>query len=548
MTKKIFHSTFFTSILAVIACLLLIMGILYGFFESRIENELAGEADYVAYAIKDDYQTFFENFSSGKNRITLIAEDGSVLADTQKDPADMDNHSDRKEFSDAKEYGNGTDVRYSKTMTEKTIYYAKKLENGNVLRISTTQYTIFSVIMGLLQPLIFVILIVLIIAFLLSRAAARAILKPLNDFDPDHPENFESYEELSPFLRKISSQRKTIEKQVEQAKQKQNEFKLITENMSEGFLVIDKNAAVLSENHAALELFDIETAPKTVFEMNRTEDFLKTIKTVLSGKCVKNIMQHAGKTYSLIANPVQNGKSIIGAVIIIIDITESAKQETMRKEFTANVSHELKTPLTSISGFAELMKNGGMDEKTVKDFANSIYSETQRLITLVGDIINLSCLDEGEGKFDKKAVDLKGIAENTVSRLKPFATQKNVTLKSNLEKAEIIGSEKILEEMIYNLVDNAIKYNRPGGTAEIEIKNNSNGKIQLTVRDTGIGIPNEDKDRIFERFYTVDKSRSKSEGGTGLGLSIVKHGVILHNAEISLKSRVDEGTEITIIF
>lgn len=547
MTKKIFRSAFFTSILAVISCLLLIMGVLYGFFEGRIDKELEGEADYVAYAIKDDYQKFFENFSSGENRITLIAKDGTVLADTQKKPSEMDNHSDRKEFSEAEEYGSGTSVRYSETMTEKTIYYAKKLENGNVLRVSTTQYTIFSVIMGLLQPLIFVILIVLVIAFLLSRMAAKSILKPLNEFDPDHPETFEGYEELSPFLRKISSQRRTIERQVEQAKQKQNEFRLITENMHEGFLVIDKNASVLSENHAALELFDLETAPKTVFEMNRTEGFLKTIETALSGKRAENLMSHTGRTYSLIANPVQNGKNTIGAVIIIIDITESEKQETMRREFTANVSHELKTPLTSISGFAELMKNGGMDEATVKDFSNSIYSEAQRLIALVGDIINLSCLDEGEGKFDKKAVDLKEIAENTVSRLKPFAAQKQVTLKSNLEKAEIIGSAKILGEMIYNLADNAIKYNHPGGTAEIEVKNDG-GKVRLTVCDNGIGIPDEDKDRIFERFYTVDKSRSKSEGGTGLGLSIVKHGAMLHNAEISLKSRIGEGTEITITF
>lgn len=547
MTKKIFRSAFFTSILAVISCLLLIMGVLYGFFEGRIEKELAGEADYVAYAIKDDYQKFFENFSSGENRITLIAKDGTVLADTQKKPSEMDNHSDRKEFSEAEEYGSGTSVRYSETMTEKTIYYAKKLENGDILRVSTTQYTIFSVIMGLLQPLIFVILIVLVIAFLLSRAAAKSILKPLNEFDPDHPEKFEGYEELSPFLRKISSQRRTIEKQVEQAKQKQNEFRLITENMHEGFLVIDKNAAVLSENNAALELFDLETAPKTVFEMNRTEGFLNTIATALSGKRAENQMSHAGRTYSLIANPVQNGKNTIGAVIIIIDITESEKQEAMRREFTANVSHELKTPLTSISGFAELMKNGGMDEATVKDFSNSIYSEAQRLIALVGDIINLSCLDEGEGKFDKNAVDLKEIAENTVSRLKPFAAQKQVTLKCRLEKAEIIGSAKILGEMIYNLTDNAIKYNRPGGTAEIEVVNDG-GKVRLTVRDNGIGIPDEDKDRIFERFYTVDKSRSKSEGGTGLGLSIVKHGAMLHNAEISLKSRIGEGTEITITF
>lgn len=547
MTKKIFRSAFFTSILAVISCLLLIMGVLYGFFEGRIEKELEGEADYVAYAIKDDYRNFFENFSSGENRITLISEDGTVLADTQKKPSEMNNHSDRKEFSEAKQYGSGTSVRYSETMTEKTIYYAKELENGNVLRVSTKQYTIFSVIMGLLQPLIFVILIVLIIAFLLSRAAAKSILKPLNEFDPDRPEAFEGYDELSPFLRKISSQRRTIEKQVEQAKQKQNEFRLITENMHEGFLVIDKNASVLSENHAALELFDLETAPKTVFEMNRTEGFLKTIEAALSGQRAENVMLHAGRTYSLIANPVQSGKNTIGAVIIIIDITESKKQEAMRREFTANVSHELKTPLTSISGFAELMKNGGMDEATVKDFSNSIYSEAQRLIALVGDIINLSCLDEGEGKLDKETVDLKEIAENTVSRLKPFAAQKQVTLKCSLDKAEIIGSAKILEEMIYNLADNAIKYNRPGGTAEIEVKNNG-GRIQLTVRDSGIGIPDEDKDRIFERFYTVDKSRSKSEGGTGLGLSIVKHGAMLHNAEISLKSRIGEGTEITITF
>lgn len=547
MTKKIFRSAFFTSLIAVFACLILIMGVLYGFFEGRLEKELEDEANYIEYAIKDDYREFFEDFSSNKSRITLIDKDGAVLADTKKSPSDMDNHFDRKEFQEAKLYGSGGSVRYSETMTEKTIYYAKRLDNGNILRISTMQYTVFSLIMGLLQPLIVIIIIVLIIAFLLSSAAAKAILKPLNDFDPNHPECFEGYEELSPFLRKISGQRRTIEKQMEQAEKKQNEFRLITENMHEGFVVIDKNADILSENTAALELFDMNTHPKTIFELSHKDGFLNVIKTALSGKRAESTMLHADRTYSIIANPVTDKDETIGAVIIILDITEKAEQETIRREFTANISHELKTPLTSISGFAEIMKNGDVPSETVKDFSSSIYSEAQRLITLVTDIINLSSLDESEGHIKKESIDLKKISDATVNRLKPFAEQRQIKLSSLGESATISGSEKIVEEMLYNLLDNAIKYNLPGGSAEIEVKN-TNNHASVTVRDTGIGIEESDKIRIFERFYTVDKSRSKSEGGTGLGLSIVKHGAMVHNAEINLKSQVGKGTEITITF
>lgn len=547
MTKKIFRSAFFTSLIAVISCLILILGVLYGVFEDRLQKELADEANYIEYAIKDDYHGFFEDFSSNKSRITLISEDGTVLADTKKSPEEMNNHSDRKEFKEAQLYGSGKSVRYSETMTEKTIYYAKKLDNGNVLRVSTTQYTAFSIIMGLLQPLIVVIIIVLIIAFLLSSAAAKAILKPLDDFDPDHPEFFDGYEELSPFLMKISGQRRTIEKQIEQAKKKQNEFRLITENMREGFVVIDKNADILSENTAALELFDMDSRPKTVYELSHKDRFLNVIKTALSGKRAESTMLHAGRTYSIIANPVTDKDETIGAVIIILDITEKAEQETIRREFTANVSHELKTPLTSISGFAEIMKNGDVPSETVKDFSSSIYSEAQRLIALVTDIINLSSLDENESHIKKESIDLKKISDVIVDRLKPFAEQKQIKLSSLGESAIILGSEKIIQEMLYNLLDNAIKYNLPGGSAEIEVKN-TNNHASVTVRDTGIGIEESDKIRIFERFYTVDKSRSKSEGGTGLGLSIVKHGAMVHNAEINLKSQVGKGTEITITF
>ena len=547
MTAKIFKSTFLTSVLVLIISLVLTMGILFSFFEGQIKKELQSEADYIEYAVTQHEEGFFKNFSSGEKRITLIGADGTVLEDTSANPAEMDNHADREEVKDALEKGSGTSVRYSKTLTEKTVYYARRMENGNVLRISTTQYTVMTVVLGLLQPLIYVLVLALILSFALSSRVSKSVIKPINEIDLDHPENSDAYEELTPLLHRILNQQKTIKKQLNEAKKHRDEFKLITENMSEGFLITDRDGRLLSCNSAALKLLDADENDGTVLSLNRTGDFRKTVHAALSGERAENTMTHGENTYNLIANPVFEGDKTIGAVIVIIDVTESRRRELIRREFTANVSHELKTPLTSISGFAELLSAGGVPEDTVTDFAKTIYTEAQRLISLVSDIIKISELDEKSVCYEKENVNITELSRDVARRLKMSADKKNVKIGISGEDISVYGVRKILDEMIFNLCDNAVKYNKEGGTVEIRVKK-EDGKTVLSVRDTGIGIAPSQQSRVFERFYRVDKSRSKAEGGTGLGLSIVKHGAMYHGAEIKLTSTSGEGTEVTVIF
>lgn len=547
MTSRIFRSVFFTSVLTLLASLVLVLGVLFGAFENQIEKELKSEAGYIAYTIENGDMDFFNRFSDSDKRVTLIDSNGEVIADTEADPGKMDNHSDREEVKEALKDGSGTKVRYSKTLTEKTVYYARKLSNGTVLRVSTTQYTIITIVLGLLQPLIFVLVIAMALSLFLSSRVSKRLVKPINSIDLDNPENCDTYDELSPLLHKIINQNRTIAGQIEKARQVQEEFRLITENMSEGFLVIDKSAKILSYNSAALKLLDAEKAEDNVLTLNRTSGFIDTVTTALDGRRAENAMLHGDRTYNLIANPVFNSGEVIGAVIVIIDVTETAKREAMRREFTANVSHELKTPLTSISGFAELMKAGGIPEETVVDFSTSIYTEAQRLITLVTDIIKISELDEKSDRHDWEKVNLYELSQDVIKRLKISAEKKNVSFTLNGGDAEVYGVRQILDEMVYNLCDNAIKYNREGGRVSVSVKDGDK-EATLSVSDTGIGIPQTQQSRIFERFYRVDKSRSKAEGSTGLGLSIVKHGAIYHNAEISVESEVGKGTKMTISF
>lgn len=536
-----------TAMLILAASIVLIFGVLYGFFENQIKAELEKEAQYVSYALKNGNMAFFDGFSSNE-RVTLVAPDGTVLADTFLETENMENHSDREEIRLAFENGTGTSVRYSDTLTEKTVYYALLLEDGNVLRISTTQYTVWAVLLGLSQPIAVIIILAFSLSFVLSSRTAKSIVEPINVLDLDSPENNDTYEELSPLLKKIALQKRTINSQLKEAGRRQEEFRLITENMREGFLVIDRDTNLLTYNSAALKLLGIAgPVSGSVLSLNRARGFREVIENTLRDGHSESELSLNGNVYSLIANAVFNEKKIIGAVIVILDITESAKREQLRREFTSNVSHELKTPLTSISGFAEIMRSGDTSAETVADFSSSIYDEAQRLIALVGDIIKISELDEGYVQFEKENVDLYELAEEIAKRLKPEADRKKVQLFVLGEKAEIFGVRKILDEMIYNLCDNAIKYNNENGLAEIIITK-TESKIRLTVRDTGIGIPKAHHNRIFERFYRVDKSHSKAIGGTGLGLSIVKHGAAYHNAEITLESDERNGTAINIEF
>lgn len=547
MNKKIFRGTVFTALLVLAASMVLIFGVLYGFFENQLKNELKKEAEYISYALKNEGEAFFDNFNS-EERVTLVAPDGTVLADTAADAETMENHSDREEIRQALKNGSGTSARYSDTLTEKVVYYALLLDDGNVLRVSARQYTVAAVLLSIAQPTAVVVIIAVVLSLLLSVKISESIVKPINALDLDNPENNDIYDELAPLLKKISAQKRTINFQLREAKQKQEEFRLITENMSEGFLVIDKNTAVLTYNSAAVKLLGItEPVGGSAFSLNRTKGFREVIEKALTDGHSESEMTIDERVYNLIANAVYDEGKIIGAVIVIPDVTESAKREQLRREFTSNVSHELKTPLTSISGFAEIMKSGGNSEETVVDFSASIYDEAQRLISLVSDIIKISELDEKSVQFEKEKVDLYGLSEEIAERLKSEADRKKVQISVIGERAEIFGVRKILDEMIYNLCDNAIKYNRENGLADIIITSDC-GKIFVTVRDTGIGIPKAHLPHIFERFYRVDKSHSKAIGGTGLGLSIVKHGAAYHGAEISLESEVGRGTEVCIKF
>lgn len=549
MFKKIFRSSLLTAMIVLLASIFLIMGILHGIFENQLEDQLQKETAFVATAIENEGISYFDNLSKDGDRVTLIDRDGTVLADSQVDVSKLENHGDREEVKQAETEGRGQSVRYSSTMTEKTVYYAQKLDNGQILRISADQFTIVTILLGISQPIAIVVIAAIVLSLILSTNVAKHIVEPINDLDLDEPMENTVYDELSPLLRKIAHQNSTIEEQLKEARQKQEEFRIITDNMSEGFIVIDNQMKILTYNAAALKLFGAEQkTPENILALSRSKPFRDAIYKSLDGEHSQAEMTTDERVYSIISNPVYDTEQeVIGAVIVVIDITEISRREQLRREFTSNVSHELKTPLTSISGFAEIMKSGGTDEATVVDFSRSIYDEAQRLISLVSDIIKLSELDDGTIEYEPETVDLYTLSLEIASRLSPQAQEKKIHFTVNGEKAEITGVKKILDEIIFNLCDNAVKYNRSGGDVKVSVKNSAD-TVTVTVSDTGIGIPTVQQDRVFERFYRVDKARSKSIGGTGLGLSIVKHGVMYHNAQISLESKENEGTTVVINF
>lgn len=548
MNKKIFLSSCLVAFTVLIISLAMSTGVLFNQFEKQVEQELKEESELIASVIEDAGVENIADYDFGSRRVTVIGKDGGVIFDSQADASKMENHADREEFKEAVLYGTGMSSRYSDTLTQKNIYYALKLSDGSVLRLSSPHSTIFAIISDLIGPICLIVLLALILSAILAIKLSESILKPINALDLDNPENNKTYDELAPLLTKINRQKLVIENQLHEAKQKQKEFKLITDNMREGLLVIDSNSDILTYNAAAEKLLDItDETSLAALKIYRSTQVIDAVDEALKGNNSEcQITQHS-RQYSLIANPVFRDGEIIGAVIVLLDITEKAQREQLRREFTANVSHELKTPLTSIYGFAELMKDGDMKKEDMEDFAKSIYDETKHLITLVGDIIKLSALDEKSRFYEKEKVDLYALACETAERLKVDAAKKHVTVNVEGEKAEYVGVRQILTDIIYNLCENAIKYNRENGSVDISVKENENN-IVLKVKDTGIGIPQEHQERVFERFYRVDKSHSKEIGGTGLGLSIVKHGVMYHGGEISMESEPGKGTEITVTF
>ena len=549
LTKKIFKSTMLVCALVLAVGLAAVMGILYNDFDGQMRKELSKEALYLAYGVEQQGVDYLRNIKDKNSRITYIDQDGTVLYDNKADAAEMENHSDRKEFQKAEKYGAGESARYSDTLSEKTIYYAKRLKNGTVLRVSGTQDSVFALVENLVFPLVLVLFLMLILSGIMASVISKRIVKPVNELDLEHPEENQIYEELSPLLSKIHRQNREIQNQLELAKQQQAEFSLITENMQEGLIVIDKYTMILSANSSAWSLFRVDKVSQgeSVYCLDRAEDFRHAIEQVLGGEHAELILKLNGSDIQLIANPVVRGKKTEGAVILLVNVTEKLERENLRREFSANVSHELKTPLTSISGFAEIMQDGLVKAEDIPKFAGRIYKESQRLLQLVEDVIQISQLDEEKTSYIWEPVDVYQVCKNAFESLKEKAQRMNVHLYICGDSMKMEAIRTLLEEAVYNVCDNAIKYNRNDGSVSVFLTQTAH-EIQIVVKDTGVGIPREDQDRVFERFYRVDKSHSKEIGGTGLGLSIVKHAVGTLKGSVTLRSEEGCGTEICMKF
>lgn len=549
MTKKIFKSIMFVCALVLAVGLAAVMGILYSNFDGQMRKELSKEATYLAYGVEQQGLDYLKNIKDKSARITYIDQDGTVLFDNEADVSEMKNHSDRTEFQKAEKYGAGESSRYSDTLSEKTIYYALRLKDGTVLRVSGTQDSVLALVENLIFPLCGLLCLMLILSGIMASAISKRIVKPINELDLESPEENQIYEELSPLLSKIHRQNREIQNQLELAKQQQEEFALITENMQEGLIVIDKYTMILSANSSAWNLFHMDRVcqGESVYCLDREEEFRHAIEQVLSGEHTELVLKLNGSDIQLIANPVIRDKKTEGAVVLLVNVTEKLERESLRREFSANVSHELKTPLTSISGFAEIMQGGLVKNEDIPKFAGRIYKESQRLLQLVEDVIQISQLDEEKTSYVWEPVDVYQVCKNAFESLKEKAKRLNVHLYICGERMKMEAVRTLLEEAVYNICDNAIKYNRNDGSVSVFLTQTAQ-EIQIVVKDTGVGIPKEDLDRVFERFYRVDKSHSKEIGGTGLGLSIVKHAVGALKGSVILRSEEGNGTEICMKF
>ena len=548
MTGKILRISYLVAISALLASALLFFGVMYRDYEDGAFARLRAEAAAISQGLDAVGSDYFDSFAPD-DRVTWIAASGTVLYDSAAPAQLLESHADREEIDHALQTGEAQTSRYSKTLLQRTFYYAKLLEDGTVLRVSCTQNSLPAMILMLLTPFLWVATLVLILCGVLSYRLARQITKPLNAINPDNPAPLPSYPELTPLFDKLREQNRTIGKQMNELQLRQREFTAITENMREGFLLVDCKMHVLSSNHSALEVLGRrELKPGCLlYDAECSQEIFDAVDTALSGSHAELLLTIDETSWQVLANPVVASGQVAGAVVLFMDVTEREQRERLRREFSANVSHELKTPLTSISGFAELMKEGLVPPEKIPEFSGDIYKESLRLIGLVNDIIQLSRLDENSTQFQRAPVDLYDLCAQSIEQLSPVAARQSVTLALTGEHAEIEGVEQLLKEMIYNLLDNAIKYNVPGGSVTASVRKSA-GRTILSVSDTGIGIPYAHQPRVFERFYRVDKSHSKEVGGTGLGLSIVRHAAQYHGARLELKSQPGKGTTITVTF
>lgn len=549
MTKRIFHSICAVAITVLLASLVLIMGVLYSYFTNVQMEQLGKQAVLAANGVESEGLAYLNSLADGECRVTWIDAEGNVLFDNKASNAEMENHLEREEIKEALANGSGESTRYSATMMERQLYSALRLADGTVLRVSDTQSTWWSLTLAMLQPILVVVALAVGFSLFLAYRLSRNIVQPLNRLNLDEPDTEGVYEELSPLLERIDSQQRQLRRQEAALERRKNEFESVTRNMTEGLVLLNEHGTILSINDSASRLLGISRycMGKDLLLFHNSFEMQELLRTAQSGRHTEMTIPLSEGSYQIHASPVISGQTVSGIALLILDITEKEKAEQMRREFTANVSHELKTPLQSISGCAELLSSGMVKAEDVPRFSGQIFSESKWMISLVEDIIRLSHLDEGAGDMQREETDLYELAAATVQKLKPVADAAHVTVVLSGGPARMSGIPQLLRDIVFNLCDNAIKYNRPGGSVSVRVETREK-QVWLSVRDTGIGIPAEQQERIFERFYRVDKSRSKAVGGTGLGLSIVKHAARLHQAEIALKSTLGKGTEITVVF
>ena len=548
MTKKIFQSILLVAGAVLLASLLIIMGFLYDYFGGVEENQLRDELSLAAAAVEDGGTDYLSQLTADRYRLTWIAADGSVLYDTRTDAESLENHASRAEVSQALTTGTGESTRYSSTLMEKTMYYAQRLADGTVLRISISRATVGMIAVGMIQPLLIVLIVALILSGLLARRLSRRIVDPLNSLDLEHPLDNDAYEELSPLLKRIHRQHVEIQTQLRELHERTDEFTQITGSMREGLVLLDEHGDILSINAAAQALFgaDAQCVGRDILTIERSHEISAAIQAAVADGHSEVRAERAGRVYQFDISRITSDGKFLGTVILAFDITEQEFAERNRREFTANVSHELKTPLQGIIGSAELIENGMVKPDDLPRFVGHIHAEAARLVTLIDDIIRLSQLDEGDA-MPTEPVDLLAVSQEAAENLQDAAAARGVTVSVTGQSAVIPGVRRLIYEIVYNLCDNAIKYNRDGGRVDVTVAADADGS-SITVADTGIGIAPEHQGRVFERFYRVDKSHSKASGGTGLGLSIVKHAVQYHHGRIELESTPGTGTTIRVVF
>ena len=552
MTKRVFQSIFLCAAVTLILTAVFTTLFQYRTARENLQTQIEEEATYISEAFdtveSGARASLFDRIGKiSQNRITWISENGEVLYDNRADADNMDNHLSRPEVSEAASDGTGESERDSATRKTETLYYALRLSDGSLLRIAAESASLWGVLASTYSPLLLIAAVVLLLAGLIAFVLTRAIVRPFNTLDLKHPLENKTYDELSPLLRRLDKQNQESHEQVRLLTARQEEFDLITSGMQEGLVIFSKDGTVLSANAAARAILSGETGG-SYLQLCREKHYLSVVESALAGKAKTKKMKQGGRVYTLTATPVQNSLAGNAAVLFIVDITDSELSEKMRREFSANVSHELKTPLTSILGYTEIIGNGLAEESDIPKFADRIHKEAARLLTLIEDIIKLSQLDEDELRAEFVPVELSELCQNVLQELSQKAEKAGVTLHFSGSEQTVSGFEPSLYEMIYNLCDNAIAYNKPGGSVNVSLEKTAENKIRLTVRDTGIGIAEEHLGRVFERFYRVDKSHSKETGGTGLGLSIVKHAALMHDAELSIESTPQVGTTVQILF